>query len=400
MKSSVIYSVLAPTSSPTFSSSFLSSQHLRTKLLPPPAQSTGSSTTTSKKTLLSTNLVVLWSSISDVKRSLDLTSPLSSYSKHTFIKKTFINAETSKRDSSQGEGVYFSHAKTGLTLSSIPQTLIATPSKPSTTVPVVTDTFLMKFQGNCSFISNREEFKYTFVTALTEFLPISRYDVIVYDVKCGSVDVTFGLQGHNSDLTEKLWAMIANESIVLTYNGTQFVAFDLRQIITPSSITVTDPTTPPSVPTGTSTKHGRKRIVFIIFVLIASVFGALFIFCLVVFVAKFCTCCQKTHRKFRVHRNVRMQAPFETELKRFVAHNNILQGVNFYGELTQLEEIRKDVELEIVEDDIDDELSELSPLADTKFGLLNSYNHTNSCQPKEHKFVFDDAGSCSSVVFY
>ena len=95
-----------------------------------------------------------------------------------------------------------------------------------------------------------------------------------------------------------------------------------------------------------------------------------------------------------------MQAPFETELKRFVAHNNILQGVNFYGELTQLEEIRKDVELEIVEDDIDEELSELSPLADTKFGLLNSYNHTNSCQPKEHKFVFDDAGSCSSVVFY
>lgn len=257
----------------------------------------------------------------------------------------------------------------------------------------------MKFQGHCSFIFNKEDFKFAFVTALTKLLPVSRSDVIVYGVKCGSVDVTFGLQGRNSNLTEKLWAMIANESFVLTYNGTQFVAFELRQIITPSSITFTDSTTSSSIPTVTSTKHGRKRIVFIIFVLIGSVFGALFIFCLVLFIARFCTCCQKTKGKFRVHRNVRLQAPFETELKRFTAHKNIFQGLNYYGETTQLEETRKDVELEIV-DDIDEELSELSPLSDTDIYLLNGYDHANSYQPQEHKFVFDDDGSCSSVVYY
>lgn len=258
---------------------------------------------------------------------------------------------------------------------------------------------MIKLKGNCSFIINREDFKVTFIAALTNLLRIPRYDVIVYDVNCGSVDVTFGVKGaHDRNLTSELWAMIGNESFVFTYNGTQFVAFDLRQIVRPS-ITLTNSTTPSSTPTETSSKHERKRMVFIIFVLIGSVFAALFIFFLVVFLARFCGCCQKTG-KFRMRRgNVRLHAPFETELKRFAARKNIFQGVNYYGEITQLEESRKDVDVEIVEDDIDEQLSELYPV-DTNVCLLNGDNHTNSYKLQEHKFVFDGDGSCSSVVFY
>lgn len=44
-----------------------------------------------------------------------------------------------------------------------------------------------------------------------------------------------------------------------------------------------------------------------------------------------------------------------------------------------MEEIRKDVEFEIVEDDIDEEFFELSFFVDINIGLLNSYNYMNFC---------------------
>lgn len=128
-----------------------------------------------------------------------------------------------------------------------------------------------------------------------------------------------------------------------------------------------------------------------------SVFAALFIFLLVIFLARFSGCCRKTG-KLRVRRNGRLQAPFESELKRFAVRKSLFQGVNFYGDITQLEEM--DPDAEIVEDDIDieEEFSEVHP-GDTITCLLNGSNHTNS-NKEEHKFVFDDDDSCSSVLFY
>jgi len=133
-------------------------------------------------------------------------------------------------------------------------------------------------------------------------------------------------------------------------------------------------------------------------VFIGSVFVALFIFLLVVFLARFSRCCRKTG-KLRVRRNGRFHAPLESELKRFAVRRSLFQGINFYGDITQLEEMKQDAE--IVEDDIDieEEFSEIHPV-DTNTCLLNGSSHTNSNNVEEHKFVFDDEDSCSSVLFY
>ena len=198
------------------------------------------------------------------------------------------------------------------------------------------------------------------------------------------------------NLTSELWEVIENESFVFTYNGTRFVAFELREILRPS-------VTPTAYPTSRSTpsessRHERKKIVFVIFVFIGSVFAALFIFLLVVFLARFSRCCRKTG-KLRVRRNGRWHAPFESELKRFAVRRSLFQGINFYGDITQLEEMKQDAE--IVEDDIDieDEFSEIHPV-DTNTCLLNGSNRTNSNKVEEPMFVFDDDDSCSSVLFY
>ena len=279
---------------------------------------------------------------------------------------------------------------------SSPHSLESSSSKPSVASPAVNETFLVKFHANCSAITNEDDFKTSFITTLTHLLLISKSDVIVHDVICGSVDVLFVIKSaRGRNLTNELWEVIENEAFVFAYNGTRFVAFELREISWPS-VTWTVPFTSPSTPSKNN-KHERKKIVFIIFVFIGSVFAALFIFLLVIFLARFSGCCRKTG-KLRVRRNGRLQAPFESELKRFAVRRSLFQGVNFYGDITQLEEM--DPDAEIVEDDIDieEEFSEVHP-GDTITCLLNGSNHTNS-NKEEHKFVFDDDDSCSSVLFY
>ena len=256
---------------------------------------------------------------------------------------------------------------------------------------------MVKFHANCSAIASADDFISSFITTLAQLLQISKSDVIVHDVICGSVDVLFVIKSvRGRNLTNELWAVINNESFVFTYNGTEFVAFELRQISRPS-ITPTAPITSPFTPPKTN-KHERKKIVFIIFVFISSVFAALFIFLLVVFLSRFSRCCRKTG-KLRVRRNSRFHAPFESELKRFAVRRSLFPGINFYGDITQLEEMKQDAEF--VEDDIDteEEFSEIHPV-DTNTCLLNGGSHTNSNKVEERKFVFDDDDSYSSVLFY
>lgn len=276
-------------------------------------------------------------------------------------------------------------------------TLESSYSKPSSALPVFNETFLVKFQANCSAIENEDDFKSSFITTLTQLLQISKSDVIIHDIICGSVGVLFVIKSaRGRNLTSELSAVIKNESFVFTYNGTEFVAFELREISRPS-VTPTATFTSPFTPSKNN-KHERKKIVFIIFVFIGSVFAALFIFLLVVFLARFSRCCRKTG-KLRVGRNSRFHAPFESELKRFSVRTSLFQGINFYGDITELEEMKQDAE--IVEDDIDieEEFSEILPV-DTNAYLLNGNSHTYSNKVEERKFVFDDDDSCSSVLFY
>ena len=309
---------------------------------------------------------------------------------------TSLGTKSSTRLSAESLG-NLSYIGTKVAPSTNLHTLESSHSKPSSASPVVNETFLVKFHANCSAIANEDDFKSSFATTVTLLLQISKSDVIVHDIICGSIDVLFVIKSaRGRNLANELWAMIKNKSFVFTYNGTEFAAFELREISRPS-VTPTAPFTSSLTPSKNN-KHERKKIVFIIFVFIGSVFAALFIFLLVVFLARFSRCCRKTG-KLRVRRNGRFHAPFESELKRFAVRTSLFQGMNFYGDITELEEMKQDAE--IVEDDIDieEEFSEIHPV-DTNTCLLKGSNHTNSNKVEERKFVFDDDDSCSSILFY
>ena len=313
---------------------------------------------------------------------------------HSSFLLTSLRTKSSRSSETLGN---LSYTGTKVAPSNNLPTLESSSSRPSAALPVVNKTFLVKFHANCSAITAEDVFKSSFITTLTYLLKISKSDVIVHDVICGSVDVLFVIKSApGRNLTNELWAAIKNESFFFTYNLTKFVAFELREISRPS----VTPTTSPASPSTTSNndKHERKKMVFIIFVFIGSVFVALFIFLLVVFLARFSRCCRRTV-KLRVRRNGRFHVPMESELTRFAVRRSLFQGVNFYGDITQLEEMKQDAE--IVEDDIDveGEFSEIHPV-DTNTCLLNGSSHRNSHNVEEHKFVFDDDDSISSVLFY
>jgi len=257
---------------------------------------------------------------------------------------------------------------------------------------------MVKFSGNCSVIVNKESFKLSFIATLAHLLQLSTSDVIVRDVICGSVNVVFTIRNAlNKNIKGELLAMIKNVSFVIKYDGTVFKAFDLKVISKPTA-TVTNFPSSLSLPTEIS-KHERKKLVFIIYVLFGTIFAALFVFLLVIFLSRFCACCQRSGN-LRMQKKVRLRAR-DFELKRFAVRSQFL-GVNYYGDIAQLEENNKK-DIEIVEEDIDDyyedEFAE-GHQADTNTSLLNSNNHTHTNKHEEQKFVFDDEDSCSSVLFY
>lgn len=253
----------------------------------------------------------------------------------------------------------------------------------------------MKLEGNCSLITYKDSFQLTFIVTLASLLRLSRSDVIVHDVRCGSVDVIFTIRNtRDRNLTKELWELINNVSFVIKYNGKVFTAFDVKIVSKPAATVSSFPT---SVFTPTeNSKQERKKLLFIIFVLFGTTFAALFVFLLVIFLSRFCACSQK-YRKLRAHRKVRLRA-CDFELKSFALRRNQCLDSNFYGEITTLEQ-NHPKDIEIVEEDIDDyyedEFAE-GHQGDTNTSLLNSTgNHRN-----RNTLVFDDEDSCSSVLFY
>lgn len=331
--------------------------------------------------------------------SLVSPSAHSLFNNSSLISKISLAAES--YSSLQDKASYVSFSRTGrieLKPSSVVPTFQFSSLKLSTLKPLFTETFVVKFKGNCSVIVDKNSFKLSFVATLVSILRIPRDDVIVDDVICGSVSVVFTVKAaRERNLTSELLGIIKNESLVVKYNDTVFVAFDLKII--------SNPTVPTkfSRPTEIS-NHDRKKLLFIIFIFFCAVFAALFVFFSVVFCSRFCACCQRTG-KFRMQKRVRLRAQ-DFELKRFAERRSRLSGANYYGEEAhkRVNRRKKESEVEIEEEDINDYYEDefvVGLQADTNDTLLNSTNHTaNSNQQEEQKFVFDDEDSCSSVLFY
>ena len=324
---------------------------------------------------------------------------VSPFNNSSLISKISLAAES--YSSLQDKASYVSFSRTGrieLKPSSVVRTFQFSSLKLNTLNPLFTETFVVKFKGNCSVIVDKNSFKLSFVATLASILRIPRDDVIVDDVICGSVSVVFTVKvARERNLTSELLGIIKNESLVVKYNDTVFIAFDVKII--------SNPTVPTkfSRPTEISNRD-RKKLLFIIFIFFCAVFAALFVFFSVVFCSRFCACCQKTG-KFRMQKRVRLRAQ-DFELKRFAERRSRLSGANYYGEEAhkRVNRRKKESEVEIEEEDINDYYEDefvAGLQADTNDTLLNSTNHTaNSNQQEEQKFVFDDEDSCSSVLFY
>ena len=324
---------------------------------------------------------------------------VSLFNNSSLISKISLAAES--YSSLQDKASYVSFSRTGrieLKPSSVVRTFQFSSLKLNTLNPLFTETFVVKFKGNCSVIVHKNSFKLSFVATLASILRIPRDDVIVDDVICGSVSVVFTVKvARERNLTSELLGIIKNESLVVKYNDTVFIAFDVKII--------SNPTVPTkfSRPTEISNRD-RKKLLFIIFIFFCAVFAALFVFFSVVFCSRFCACCQKTG-KFRMQKRVRLRAQ-DFELKRFAERRSRLSGANYYGEEAhkRVNRRKKESEVEIEEEDINDYYEDefVARLqADTNDTLLNSTNNTaNSNQQEEQKFVFDDEDSCSSVLFY
>ena len=331
--------------------------------------------------------------------SLVSPSAHSLFNNSSSISKLSLAAES--YSSLQDKASYVSFSRTGrieLKPSSVVPTFQFSSLKLNTLKPLFTETFVVKFKGNCSVIVNKNSFKLSFVATLASILRIPRDDVIVDDVICGSVSVVFTVKAaRERNLTSELLGIIKNESLVVKYNDTVFIAFDVKII--------SNPTVPTkfSRPTEIS-NHDRKKLLFIIFIFFCAVFAALFVFFSVVFCSRFCACCQKTG-KFRMQKRVRLRAQ-DFELKRFAERRSRLSGANYYGEDAQkrVKSRKKELQVEIEEEDINDYYEDefvAGLQADTNNTLLNTTNHTaNSNQQEEQRFVFDDEDSCSSVLFY
>lgn len=267
------------------------------------------------------------------------------------------------------------------------------------TLVIFSETVLVRFNGNCISITNIESFKLRCGTTLSDRLQLPRADVIVDDVICGSVEVIFTIRStFEKNITDELWKMINNASLVIEYDGKRYEAFDLRIISKPRSVMTRHPTVA-STPTSIS-NHERKKLVFIVFLLFCSIFAALFVFFLVIFLSRFCACCQKSG-KSRMHRKIRVREG-DFELKRLSMRSEQILGVNYYGELVHSDE-NNPREADIFEEDIDDYyedefMEELH--GDTARSLLNSNNDKDGNELQQQRFGFDDEDSCSSVVFY
>ena len=331
--------------------------------------------------------------------SLVSPSAHSLFNNSSLISKISLAAES--YSSLQDKASYVSFSRTGrieLKPSSVVPTFQFSSLKLNTLKPLFTETFVVKFKGNCSVIVDKNSFKLSFVATLASILRIPRDNVIVDDVICGSVSVVFTVKAaRERNLTSELLGIIKNESLVVKYNDTVFIAFDVKII--------SNPTVPTkfSRPTEIS-NHDRKKLLFIIFIFFCAVFAALFVFFSVVFCSRFCACCQKTG-KFLIQKRVRLRAQ-DFELKRFTERRSRLSGANYYGEEAhkRVNRRKKESEVEIEEEDINDYYEDefvAGLQADTNDTLLNSTNHTaNSNQQEEQKFVFDDEDSCPSVLFY
>ena len=163
--------------------------------------------------------------------------------------------------------------------------ILATSTKreplPSSSAALVTEkppvyeneTIVIEFEGNCEDVVSNKETKIKFQQELVRIvgakLGIPENAVVINDIACGSIRVTFTISGTSgkANVSQVLKKLVDNGDISVTVDGKTFTA---------SKLEVGWPTTPSTI---APTREGRKsEIAFILYI----TFGDLMVFIFIV----------------------------------------------------------------------------------------------------------------------
>ena len=134
------------------------------------------------------------------------------------------------------------------------------------------ETIVIEFEGDCEDVvskGTKMKFQQELVRVVGEKLGILENAVVVNDIACGSIRVTFTISGKSgkANVSQVLKKLVDNGNISVTVNGKTFTA---------SKLEVGWPTTPSTLAPITEGK--KSEIAFILYI----TFGALMAFILIV----------------------------------------------------------------------------------------------------------------------
>ena len=184
------------------------------------------------------------------------------------------------------------------------------------------ETIVIEFEGGCEgVVSNKEtkmKFQQELVLVVVEKLGIPENAVVVNDIACGSIRVTFTIRGTSgkANVSQVLMKLVDNGNISVTVDGKTFKA---------SKLEVVRPTTPSTL--APTTEGKKSEIAFILYITFGALMAFIFIVGFIVLVVR----CRRDRREG----NFFLPSDAHYELSRFqgIPHaSSNYSRVNYYGE--------------------------------------------------------------------
>ncbi|KAL9973086.1 hypothetical protein ACROYT_G019498 [Oculina patagonica] len=203
------------------------------------------------------------------------------------------------------------------------------PPLPSSSHAVVTkrppvyenETIVVEFEGDCNDVVGKEEaeekFRKEFVTVVATKLGILESTIVVSDVACGSILVTFTITGASGkpNVSQELKKLVENGNIRVTVNNKIFKASKL-EVVRPTIRSTVVPTT-----------ESKNEIAFILYITFGALMGFIFIVGIIVLIVR----CRRDRREGSFY----LTNETNYELRRFQGiprANSYYSRVNYYGE--------------------------------------------------------------------
>ena len=184
------------------------------------------------------------------------------------------------------------------------------------------ETIVIEFEGNCEDVvgnkKTEEKFRQEFAREVTEKLGVSETAIVVKDIVCGSIRVTFTISGTSgkANVSQVLKNLVDNGNISVTVDNKTFRASKL-EVVRPTAPSTLAPTT-----------EGKKsEIAFILYIAFGALMAFIFIVGFIVLVVR----CRKDRREG----SFAFPSDLNYELRRFHGIPHLSKNysrVDYYGE--------------------------------------------------------------------